>query len=337
MKYVSLFFLCLGLVLPGCTRSDQSVPKPKAGHEEKTAVKLEKKISKTDEQATQTDKKESFTANKASDTTDRKKPLPPSRQAVTGPPPLATSFEAKMAEKALLFLKNEWKAAREKGDINGYAKLLSTDFRGSRSSSLSPEKPGSSTTFQGREEWLKEERNRTPKEGHKIVLGPPQVHVIRGPSTRVTLRLPEREVSKATCIVRDREVTVFLGEDSPPIINNELEQNVVPCPQTNSAHVAGVHDQLKEDTAKYQPLDKHLHAKTFWIRDFGIQTGSYKGDYLHTEAGKWLLAALQKSEADFDTTGFFGTIGTVQANDGILFVYTFEGGTWKLLGISRGA
>jgi hypothetical protein len=335
MKYVSLFFLCLGLVLPSCTRPDQSKPKPESGQEEKTASVPEKKIAKTDHQPPS---KKTLTGKKESAGAGTTTPVPAAKPAVTGPPPLASSFEAKMAAKALTFLKNKWKPAREKGDIEAYAKLLSTGFRGSRSGALPSGKPLPSPKVQNRDEWLKEQSNHTPQEGQKIVLGPPQAHVIRGPATRVILRLPEREVSKAKCIVRDREVTVFLREDLPPLINNELEQNVVPCPPTDSAHVAGVHDQLKEDTAKYQPLDKHLKGKTFWIRDFGIQPEeSYKGDYLHTKAGKWLLDALQTSEADFDTTNFFGTIGTVQASNGVLFVYSFEKGTWKLVGISRGA
>ena len=339
MKYTPLICICLGIVLTGC-RSENPIAKSSANAPAKSTTTSS--VASQPSESAKTATEPALPSDKRLGTGERvptpkaKSPLPSNSQASsTEPPKASSSFEAKMARKALNFLETKWKTARESGDTAAYAKLLTNDFKGSRTTlNPSPAKPNSSTAVQDRAQWLKELPEHMPG-GQTLELGPPSVDIVRGPATRVTFRFPEREATDKTCVVRDRELTVFVWEDRPPLINNEIEQNAAPCPDTNSAHIAGVHDQLKEHVAKYQPLDKYLQDSTFWLRDSGLESATFKGDYLQDEKGKWLLTILQESEADFDSTSFFGKIGCVRTKQNITFVYAYEGGTWRLLGVSR--
>jgi len=334
MKYTSLLCLCLGIVLSGCTRQTPIADKSPDNEKEKTNLEVTKAPSKSikkDPAKSQVKESQNSPDNKRSAQNKSLPELPKPPSA----PPLAASFEAKMAQKALGFLETRWKSAREKGDTAGYAKLLTAEFKGSRTApSPQPGIPNKTTPIQNRAEWISNLSTFMPG-GQTISLGPASVDIVKGPATRATFRFPEREAVGDKCIIRDRELTVFLWEDRPPLLNNEIEQNASACPDTDSAHVASIHDQLKEHVAKYQPLDKYLNDSSFWLRDFGFQVGTFKGDYLQTDAGKWLLKILEESEADFDSTRYFGTVGTVRTKSNVTFVYAFQGDTWKLLGISR--
>ena len=127
MKYTHLLCLCLGIILSGCTSqnpiADQSVkdPTPKSS----TATnKADRSQKVTPEKKTTSEK-----AKQATPSPNARPKTPSTKQP--DPPPVASSFEAKMARKALKFLETQWKVAREKGDAVAYGKLLTEDFKGS--------------------------------------------------------------------------------------------------------------------------------------------------------------------------------------------------------------
>lgn len=248
-------------------------------------------------------------------------------KGATVPSTQAVSPDLAAARRAWRFLTHQWKPAVEAGDATAYAALLSPGFR-------------ASFMHQGREVmedragWITRMASEL-KANTTIDFGPPETHVVRGPATRVTLRLPERSITQGACVTRSREFTVLLWDDKAPLLANELTQNVAPCPTTDQVALANAHGALQGAIKGLEPLDPWVGAEGFTVSEAGIVTERHAAGDLQDPRFKGLQRLFSQTEADFDTTRYYGKVGRILGAQGVGLTYRHEGGAWRFSGITR--
>ena len=131
MNYMPILSFCLGLALVGCKGENSIAETPSKGSEGvQTSTHASSSAAPTAVSSTSPAKTPIRTGKPNAPATSKRE----TTEAASGTEPseLATTFETKMSQKALDFVENRWRVAREKGDIEAYAKLLTEDFKGSR-------------------------------------------------------------------------------------------------------------------------------------------------------------------------------------------------------------
>ena len=243
------------------------------------------------------------------------------------PPAMETTLQFTAAKRAYQLLQGPWLDAMRQQDPKTLTKLLAEDFQGSAVAEGGKMKQYDLSGWIG---LLKD----SPKDT-KASYSYPDTVVLPGPNQRVTIRWNERVKRGESCVLKTRETTVHVAPNGDALIANDTLGKPKACPKDPAIDVAAAHTRLKRAAKAGKNLAPFLWNETIWLKQSGLTAGQLKASDLERESARWIIAALDATDADLDTTTVFGDRGQISQAQNIVFVYRAKGKAWLLAGVGR--
>ncbi len=246
--------------------------------------------------------------------------------------PPAENPNAEALRDAWKLVAGPWLRSLQAGDAAGFTALLDERFIGS---SL----PGVDGA-PGRAEWAA--ARKPPVSGpSSVTFGAVEARFDAGPSLTVFFQFQERAAAGAECLETRRELVVqraLTGEDGvvPPWhVVGESALDSGACEMTSAPTFAAAHEALKKALlSRDEDRARAGMAPFVWLRDDGVQTGTYSAEDIWAD-GHWVAAALAQVNADADSTRATSKVAVV-SGEAAAFVYESRPAGPVLVGVARG-